>query len=236
MRYFINPRRRTSKYSETNPCIRCFHSPVALIGRQAPWRQASVCVCPWLCVLVLITVISPEQFWLHSDGPVRAEGWSVLCEDCLLCPLLSTPAITLFMPISFYSNPHTNTGAFHLSKKIRIVFPSLNSWFVSCSTLYVAEMTGKWGEIAQSKGFEAGRHNLPSWCHLIDLERVPSTVFDFSFFYLQYENRWEQWLQHVVATILRSVRCCFMCIILHHILFLKGLEDLCRSGILLDLK
>ena len=92
--YFFKTRRGTSKYSETHPCIKRLHSIAALIGRQAPcppvWIQPSVCVCPWLCVLVLITVISSEQFWFHSDGPASAEACSCLGEDCLHWPLLLT--------------------------------------------------------------------------------------------------------------------------------------------------
>ena len=86
------------------------------------------------------------------------------------------------MPPSSHVNPHTNTRAFHLFKIDNNSLPSLNNWFVSCGILCVSDMAGNGREIAQSKGLEAGRHNLQSEYHVIDFERVTPTVFNFNFF------------------------------------------------------
>lgn len=103
---------------------------------------------------------SVEQSWHHSAGSVSAESYSCLYRHCLYCILLSVSSITLFMLHFSHSNPHINTTAFHPLQRIRIVLPSLNSWLVSCSSLYLAEMTGNVRGIAQSEGLEAGRHSL----------------------------------------------------------------------------
>lgn len=167
MIYFSHPRRGTATYLETDLCIKCCHSAVALIGRQAP---CSCCLNPSVSLCLPMIMCVRFDYRYFSGTIPTSQRWS--CRSWRLqlsvggfsaLPFTSYPCNNpRYVDFFFYSNPHTNTRAVHLSKEVRRVFPSLNNWFVSCSILCISEVAGDWGEIAQSKGYETGRHNLPS--------------------------------------------------------------------------
>lgn len=129
------------------------------------------CVC-WFWLLLFL--LNNSDFTVMVLPQLKAAAVWPRIVYTALC--FRPPTITLFMPPFSHANPQMNTRAFHLLKKIIIVFPSLHNWLVSCSTLRITEMTGNGGEIAQSKGLETGRQNLQSQCH-VKVNKVQETYW-----------------------------------------------------------
>lgn len=104
------------------------------------------CVC-WFWLLLFLQ--NNSDFTMMVLPQLKA---AAVWERTVYTALCFRPlAITLFMPPFSHADLHTNTRAFHLLKKIIIVFPSLNNWLVSCSTLCIAEVAENGGELHSGK-------------------------------------------------------------------------------------